>query len=52
MLDDSSSVQSFTANSLSETLQRKQKLSFIRILGIASSQLAPSILFMVLPTYF
>ena len=52
MLDDSSSVQSFTANSFSDTLQRKQKLSFIRILGIASSQLAPSILFMVLPTYF
>lgn len=52
MLEDSSIVQSFTDISSTETLLHKQKLSFFRILGIASSQLAPSVLFMVLPAFF
>ncbi|KAK8844230.1 hypothetical protein M9Y10_024439 [Tritrichomonas musculus] len=49
-MQEDSSVLSFTLGS--SISGEKKKLSFLHILGIGCSQLAPSILFMVLPTFF
>lgn len=47
---DESSLQSLQSEVT--PLHLREKLSFIHILGIAASKLAPSIIFMVLPTFF
>lgn len=44
------SLQSLQSDST--LLPTQKKLSFLHILGIASSKLAPNILFMILPTFF
>lgn len=50
MLDEETSLQSLRTETL--PLNPKRKLSFIRILGIAASNVAPNLLYMILPIFF